>query len=117
MTAAEQISTCFALATLVPAVVFVVLYARPSERWWRSWFGISLMMIAVVLIEYSLSTALFRLYGPFYTGRDFVIVSTSVLAFTAISVRSWVLLKAQWHDFRLGRSTFWLFRLVDRLIP
>lgn len=103
MTLPEKIQTVFALATIVPSLLFIALFARPSERWWRSWFGVSLMMIAVVLVEYAVSTALFRLYGVNYPGRDFVIVSTSLLAFTAISLRTWVLARAQLKERDNGR--------------
>jgi FlaA1/EpsC-like NDP-sugar epimerase len=85
----ETVQLTLFVATLPWAVAFIVLYAR--DRWWRSPFGWSLMMIAVAVTLYSASAVLFRLFGQEYPLRDAMILGSSALTFLAIVVRTLVL--------------------------
>lgn len=115
MTVVDQIQTWLALGCLPVSTAFIVLFGRKSERWWRTEFGVSLMLVAVAIFFSGLATALYRIYGPDYPLRDPLRLSAQALALVAMLLRTRVLARAQWHDYRSGRNTFWLFRLIDRL--
>ena len=92
----EAIQLSFATATLPWALAFIWLFGR--DPWWRSWFGRSLMMIAVAVAATSLSGVLFRLFGPDYWGRPVILVAAAVLAFAAMVTRTFVLRDLQAAD-------------------
>lgn len=89
----ETLQLWIAVATLPAALVFIVAYI--PERPWRHWFGASLLLLAVGVLAYAVSVVLFRLYGPFYPGRDVMVVTSIGLVCTAMWMRTWVLLAAQ----------------------
>lgn len=85
----EEVQLTLFIATLPWAVGFITLYAR--DRWWRSPFGWSLMLLAIAVSLYSASAVLFRMFGQAYPGRDLLIITSSVLTFVAIVLRTLVL--------------------------
>jgi hypothetical protein len=92
MTWAETTQLVLAVATLPVAALFIWRFSR--DLWWRTWFGRSLMMIAVAVLVYTLSAVLFRLFGD-YHGRSLMIVASSGLTFLAMLTRTVVLINAQ----------------------
>lgn len=92
---AERVQGNVAAMTLPVTVWFVSLYAR--DPWWRSWFGRSLMLIAVAVFLYTLSVVLFRNYGD-YPGRDIMLVASADATFLAMLVRTLVLRSEQKAD-------------------
>lgn len=97
MTHAEQIQTALALLTLPVAVTFIVLFGRPSEGWWRTWFGRSLMILAIGVASNSTVTVLYRFLGE-YPGRDVLLVFSSAAILVAMVIRTIVLRDAQRAD-------------------
>lgn len=95
---AERYQLTIAIITLAPAIIFIVLYGR--EKWWRSWFGISLMLMAVAILGACCSAILFRIFGADYLGRPYFLVFTSSLTFVAMTARTFVLAAAQMGDRR-----------------
>lgn len=93
---AERIQLAFAIATLPWALGFIWQYAK--DPWFKTWFGRSLMMIAVAVLLTSASAILFRLFGPDYWGRPVLLVASSALTFVAMCVRTLVLRWLQAHD-------------------
>lgn len=93
---AERIELAFAVATFPWALGFIWKYAR--DPWWRTWFGRSLMMIAVAVALTSLSATLYRLFGTDYWGRPVLLVAASVLTYCAMCVRTLVLRWLQASD-------------------
>ncbi len=98
---AEQIQLGLAIATLPFAIAFTILFAKPSERWWRTTLGWSLMVLCWAVIAWTCSVILYRINGGPYLGRDYLIVGSSVLTFAAMVSRTWVLWSAQRHERRL----------------
>lgn len=98
MTLYEKIQLGFAVATLPVALYFIWLFAK--DRWAATWFGRSLMAIAVALALQTLSAILFRIYGPDYWSRPFLLPISAGLAFFAILSRTLVLKNAQMKDKR-----------------
>lgn len=98
MTFGEVWSTVASALTLPAVVAFVALYAKPSERWWRSWFGWSLMLMAVAIGLSCLATVLFRIVGHPYPGRDVLLIVGSTVTLVAMVMRTGVLLRAQRRD-------------------
>jgi hypothetical protein len=105
MSAAEKAQLIITMPTWFVTVSFIVLYSRRGERWYRSWFGISLMLIAWAVLAYTTSVILFRLYGPGYLGRDWLLVGSALLTLVAMLMRTAVLAAAQ-HDDRKHRAPF-----------
>lgn len=93
MSTSEQIAFVFLVATLPVALLFIWRFSR--DLWFKTPFGISLMMIAVAIVLATCSSILFRLYGPTYWGRPVMIVATAVLTFLAMLTRTVVLIRAQ----------------------
>jgi hypothetical protein len=93
---AEKIQLAFAIATLPWALGFIWEYAK--DPWYKTWFGRSLMMIAVAVLLASASAIMFRLFGPDYWGRPALLVGSSALTFAAMSTRTLVLRWLQAHD-------------------
>lgn len=89
----ERISFALSCMTLPVALLFIWRFAR--DLWWKTWFGRSLMMIAVAIVFATVSGILFRLYGFGYPGRGFMLIATSVLTFGAMVARTVVLIHAQ----------------------
>lgn len=98
MTLADHLQLWMAIACLPITAYFIYMFGKPSERFWRSWFGISLMLIAVAIFWAELSVVLFRFYGFDYVGRDVIRVGAQALTLTAMGLRTWVLHVAQHHD-------------------
>jgi hypothetical protein len=105
MSAAEKTQLIITIPTWFVTIGFIVLYSRRGERWYRSWFGISLMLIAWAVLAYTTSVILFRLFGPGYPGRDWLLVGSALLTLVAMLMRTAVLAAAQ-HDDRKHRSPF-----------
>lgn len=93
MTTSEKVAFAFAVATLPVALVFIWRFAR--DLWYKTAFGVSLMMIAVAIVFATVSSILFRLYGYGYWGRPVLLVATASLTFTAMLTRTVVLIRAQ----------------------
>lgn len=99
MTAFAETYQLIAYAITLPfAVGFVLRFARPSERWWRSMFGVSLMTLAIAVVLVCVQTILFRLFGPDYPGRWCILIVTATLTLVAMILRYRVLGKAQRED-------------------
>lgn len=109
MTWYETAQAWIATATLPVSVVFLVLFARPSEHWWATWFGRSLMLLALGVFAYSCATVLYRFLGD-YPGRPFVLLFSTTAVFLAMSIRTGVL----WHSQRKGRRRY--ARISDALV-
>lgn len=97
MTWYETLQGWIAFATLPVAAVFIGLFVRPSERWWVTGFGRSLMLLAVGVFAYALSVALFRAFGD-YPGRPALLLTAQSLVLVAMTIRTWVLWRAQRSD-------------------
>ena len=97
MTWYETLQGWIAFVTLPVAAVFIVLFGRPSERWWVTGFGRSLMLLAVGVFAYALSVVLYRFFGD-YSGRPFVLLAAQSLVLVAMLMRTWVLWRAQRSD-------------------
>lgn len=89
---AERVQTNLAALTMAAAVWFVAVFAR--EPWHRSWFGRSLMLIAVALFLSSLATVLFRTFGE-YPYRGVLLVVSGDIALAAMVIRTLVLIGAR----------------------
>lgn len=96
MTNSEKISFVLALATLPIALLFIWRFAR--DLWYKTAFGVSLMLIAIAIVLSTVSSILFRLYGVDYWGRPVMIVTTWALTFVAMLTRTVVLIRAQNAD-------------------
>lgn len=90
-------------ATLPVTVAFLVMFCRPSERWWATWFGRSLFLLALGVLFYSLSTVLYRTLGD-YPARPALLIASTSCVFVAMTIRTVVL----WASQRAGRR-----RLAD----
>lgn len=97
MTWYETTQGVIAAATLPVTLLFLVLFCRPSERWWATWFGRSLFLLALGVLAYSSATVLWRAFGD-YPGRPAVLIAATTLVFVAMVIRTAVL----WHSQRLG---------------
>lgn len=93
---AERIQLAFAIATLPWALGFIWEYSK--DPWYKTWFGRSLMMIAVAVLLASTSAILFRLFGPDYWGRPALLIGSSGLTFLAMLTRTLVLRWLQSQD-------------------
>lgn len=97
MTWYETLQGWIAFATLPVAAGFIWLFGRPSERWWVTWFGRSLMLLAVGVFAYALSVVLYRSFGD-YPGRPALLLTAQTLVLLAMGIRTWVLWRAQRGD-------------------
>lgn len=97
----ETLQLWVALATLPVTLLFILAYI--PERPWRHWFGTSLLLLAVGVLAYTLSVALFRLFGGDYAGRPFLVTFSVGLVLTSMVMRLWVLIAAQRHGTRQPR--------------
>lgn len=96
MSIPEKIALVFAILTLPAALVFIWRYAR--DPWWRTMFGVSLMLIAVAVLLYSLASIAFRIWGPDYIGRPVLLPAASGMTFVAMTLRTVVLWRLQRAD-------------------
>ena len=94
MTWYESAQTVIAFATLPVTAYFLFLFAKPSERWWATPFGRSLMLLAVGVFLYSSATVMWRLFGD-YPWRPFMLLGATGSAFVAMLIRTVVLHNAQ----------------------
>lgn len=92
---AEVVQGNVAFLTLPVAGCFMYLYAR--DPWWKSWFGRSLMLIAVAIFVACTATVLFRRLGD-YPGRDLMLILSADLTFAAMLIRTIVLRREQKAD-------------------
>lgn len=100
----ETISLILVLITLPGSVWFIWLYA--FDGWHRTWFGRSLMAIAVAVLISCVGGILFRFYGLHYPMREWVSVAIWALACFGMWTRALVLVAAQRRDrngLRAGR--------------
>lgn len=98
MTLADHLQLWIAITTLPVSAYFIYMFAKPSERFWRSMFGVSLMLIAIAIFWAELSVVLYRIFGFDYTGRDIIRVGSQALTLIAMSLRTFVLDRAQRQD-------------------
>lgn len=94
MTWYETTQMWIATATLPVTVAFLALFMRPSERWWTTWFGWSLFLLACGVLAYSTATVLWRHFGD-YPGRPAVLILATLLVFVAMCIRTVVLWRTQ----------------------
>lgn len=92
---AEAVQGNVAFLTLPVAACFMYLYAR--DPWWSTWFGRSLMLIAVAIFVACVATVLFRRFGD-YPGRDLMLIVSADLTFVAMVSRTLVLRREQRAD-------------------
>lgn len=92
---AERVQGNVAVLTLAWSVWFMWIYSR--DPWWRTWFGRSLMLLAVGLTLQEASVVLFRNFGD-YPGRELLIVITQDVILAAMVIRTIVLRDAQRND-------------------
>jgi hypothetical protein len=92
---AERVQGNVALLTLPVSLWFMSLYAR--DPWWKSWFGRSLMLIAVAIAVDASATVLFREFGD-YPGREVMLIVSADLTFLAMLIRTLVLRAEQHAD-------------------
>lgn len=97
MTWYELTQAWIAAATLPVTLAFLILFCRPSERWWGTWFGRSLFLLALGVLSYSATTVLWRLFGD-YPGRPVLLIASTLLVLIAMTIRTGVL----WHSQRAG---------------
>lgn len=100
MTLADHLQLWIAIAALPVCAYFIYMFGKPSERFWRTKFGVSLMLIAVAIFWAELSVVLYRIFGFDYTGRDIIRVGSQALTLIAMTLRTWVLHNAQRNDKR-----------------
>lgn len=100
MPTADDLQLWIAVPAIAVTIVFIGMFARPSERWWKTMFGTSLMLLAVAILIAETTVVLFRIYGPEYYGRDVLRVTAQCMTFVAMALRTWVLFSAQRHDRR-----------------
>jgi len=93
----ERVQVAMAVPTMPVTLWFIVMYLR--DPWWKTWFGRSLMLLAVTVLLWTLATLLYRLLGD-YPGRDFMLTAIGVGAFVALLIRALVLRAAQLADLR-----------------
>lgn len=94
MTWYESAQTWIAAATLPVTVVFLALFCRPSERWWTTWFGRSLFLLALGVLSYSAATVLYRTVGD-YPARPALLIASTSCVFVAMTIRTAVLWASQ----------------------
>jgi hypothetical protein len=94
---AERVQGNVAVLTLAWSLWFVWIYSR--DPWWKTWFGRSLMLLAVGLTLNEISVVLFRNLGD-YPGRAFLIVVAQDVILAAMVIRTLVLRDAQRRDDR-----------------
>lgn len=99
MTWYETTQTWIAGATLPVTLAFLLLFCRPSERWWTTWFGRSLFLLALGVFAYSATTVLWRLFGE-YPGRAALLILATSLVLVAMTIRLVVLVQSQWKGHR-----------------
>lgn len=93
----EQIQLALAIATFPIAADFIRRYAKPSERWWATPMGWSIMLMSLAVLTWTMTVILFRILGP-YPGRDFLITFMAALAFAAMVSRHYLLTREQRRD-------------------
>lgn len=94
---AERVQGNLAVLTLVWSLWFVWLFK--SDPWWRTWFGRSLMLLALGLLLQETAIVLFRQFGD-YPGREVLIVVAQDVILAAMVIRTLVLRDAQRRDDR-----------------
>lgn len=109
MTWYEAAQGWIAAATFPVSVVFLILFCRPTEHWWATWFGRSLFLLGVGVCAYSAATVLYRWHGD-YPGRPFLLLFSTSSVFVAMAIRTGVL----WHSQRKGRHRY--ARISDALV-
>ena len=101
---AETFQLVLAWITLPFALRFVWRFAHPSERWYKTMFGWSLMTLAVAVVLQMIQAILFRLFGADYWGRPVILIVAASLTFVAMVLRDHVLGKAQRDDRARARA-------------
>jgi hypothetical protein len=89
----ETLSTFLSSGNIMIAFLFLLAYIPEKPQ--RHWFGSSLILIAVAVLFYSLTTVLFRIYGAEYPGREVLVTMSNALTTSAMVMRTCVLLAAQ----------------------
>lgn len=84
-----------ALCTLPVAVAFIWLYA--TDGWYYTWFGRSLMLLAVAVLAYTVAAALLRTLGEFEL-RGALLVFATGGTFLAMLIRTMVLWNVRKSD-------------------
>lgn len=97
MTWYETTQAYIAAATLPVTLVFLGLFLR--ERWWATWFGWSLMLLALGVFAYSATTVLWRTLGE-YPGRPALLIVATTFVLVAMTIRTAVLWRTQRKDRR-----------------
>lgn len=100
----ESLQLYLAFATLPLALGFILIYV--PEKPWRTWFGSSLLLLAVAVLLYTLSVVLYRMLGPDYAGRAQMVTASVSLTFVAMLMRLCVLSVEQWRERRTGVARY-----------
>lgn len=100
----QQVSLNVLYLTLPVALLFIVAYV--PERPWSTWFGTSLLLLAIGVFVAGLAALLFRVYGIDYPFRELLGAVWIGTVFAAMVMRTWVLIAAQWRN-RHGVGGLW----------
>lgn len=92
-----------ALANIVVSATFVWLYS--TDVWWTSWFGRSLVLLAVAVIANSAVVALRQTVGDFDGSHSLLIVSYGAI-FLALALRTMVLWAVKVDEQHLNNEEF-----------
>lgn len=106
----QMVSLWVLYLTIPASLVFIVAYT--PERPWTSWFGTSLLLLAVGVLAACLAGMLFRVYGLDYRSRELLGTAWIATVYVAMVMRTWVLLAVQWRT-RHGVGG-WLRRTARR---
>lgn len=63
----QHVITAAYFLSATASFVFVLRYAL--KRWWQTRAGILMMTFHLVMVGFGVSSTLFLMYGPHYTGR------------------------------------------------
>lgn len=90
----EAVSSAFVVFNVLVSLVFIVAYHRHRDHAWRrTWFGQSVMILAVAVLMFSVLGLLQQVLGPNYWGQDTLRLVARVAVAVAMTQRLWVLLR------------------------
>lgn len=92
-----EVSDFMLYVSLVSVGALALVYGL-LQPWWRSWFGVALILTLVSLFQIQVRAALTMYLGEEYAGRDWVLllgrVEIALGATIALTGLGWELLKA-----------------------
>lgn len=81
-----QLFKILSTATFAVGLVFLVLFAR--EPWRKNWYGTSVIVLALGVTLFALTTVLRQWFGMDYPGRQVIRVSAQLLILAAMLERT-----------------------------